>query len=105
LHDNARLAPDDLTVIRLDRRRDAFDAVFDKLDAKRINDSRARRGGGVVSGDRSHASEEFFSGNVASLLDAASPISRVEIRRRSMPGHLREEIKLSMTGDAGETPK
>jgi hypothetical protein len=103
--DDARLAPDDLTVIRLDRKRDAFDAVFDKLDAKRINDSRARRGGGVVSGDRSHASEEFFSGNVASLLDAASPISRVEIRRRSMPGHLREEIKLSMTGDAGETPK
>lgn len=103
--DDARLEPDDLTVIRLDRRRDAFDAVFDKLDAKRIDDYRARRGGGDISGDQSPASEEFFSGNVASLLDAASPISRVEIRRRSTPGHLREEIKLSMTGDAGETPK
>jgi hypothetical protein len=107
--EDARLAPDDLTVIRLDRRREAFDAVFDKLDAKRVGDYRAGRGavgsaGQSSASDQNPASDQnspslkFFSGNVASLLDAASPVARVKIRRRTAPGRLSEEVELSVTG-------
>jgi hypothetical protein len=96
---DARFATDDLTVIRLDRRSEAFDRVFDKLDAGRVGDYRAGRGGDATQSQHP-ASEEFFSGNVASLLDVASSVSRVEIRRRSMPGRLREEVELSLSGDA-----
>lgn len=95
---DARFAPDDLTVIRLDRKREAFDAFFDKLDAKRVGDYRASRGSGA--GDQSPNSEGFFSGNVASLLDAASPATCVEIRRRATPGRLREEVELLTAGAA-----
>jgi hypothetical protein len=94
--DEARLAPDDLTVIHLDRKREAFDAVFDKLDAKSERDDSAEHGDNA--GDRGAASEDFFSGNVASLLDAAWPVTRVEIRRRTTPGRLREEVEL-LTAD------
>lgn len=96
--DDARFAPDDLTVIGLDRKREAFDEVFDKLDAQRVAEYRAARAN--AASDQSSASEEFFSGNVASLLDAASPVARVEIRRRTTPGRLREEVELSTAGAA-----
>jgi hypothetical protein len=94
---DTRFAPDDLTLIRLDRRGAAFDSVFDKLDAARVSDYRASRGVDA-SRDQDSASEEFFSGNVASLLDTASPVSRVEIRRRSTPGRLHEEVEMLMSG-------
>jgi hypothetical protein len=96
---DARFATDDLTVIRLDRRSEAFDGVFNKLDAGRVSDYRASRGGDATQ-SQPPASEEFFSGNVASLLDAASSVSRIEVRRRSTPGRLREEVRLSVSGDA-----
>ena len=92
---DARLAPDDLTVIRLDRKREAFDGVFEKLDAERVRAYWANRSRDTSKGE---ASEEFFSGNVASLLDVASSVSRVEIRRRSTPGRLHEEVEMLMSG-------
>jgi hypothetical protein len=75
---------DELTVIRLDRRAAAFDGVFSKLAEKRSQ-----------TGGHNTTSEGFFSGNVSSLLDAISPASRIEIRRRSTPGRLREEVEIS----------
>jgi hypothetical protein len=84
---------DDLTLIRLDHRAEAFDGVFSKLDERRSRDS--REGGAGDTQDARAASEEFFSGNVSSLLDAASAVARVEIRRRSTPGRLHEEVEMS----------
>jgi hypothetical protein len=86
-------APDDLTLIRFDRREQAFDRVFERLDARQViahAEGRGRSAG--QSGERT--SEEFFSGNVTSLLDVASAVSRVEIRRRSSPGRLYVEVEV-----------
>jgi hypothetical protein len=93
---DTRFATDDLTVIRLDRRAEAFDGVFEKLDAARVRDYWSGRVGGAAE-DESLPSEEFFSGNVASLLDVTSSVSRVEIRRRSTPGRLQEEVEMLMS--------
>ncbi|HJQ32384.1 MAG TPA: hypothetical protein VJ866_09400 [Pyrinomonadaceae bacterium] len=91
---NTPAAWDELTVIHLDRRAEAFDAVFAKLEEKQARDRQAGRRGD----DGDSASERFFSGNVASLLDAASTVGRVEIRRRSTPGRLHEEVELWASG-------
>lgn len=96
---DARFAPDDVTLIRLDRKAQAFNQVFDKLDAQRVSDYWKSRKGGADESQPS-ASEEFFSGNVASLLDVASSVSRVEIRRRSTADRLHVEVEIVMSGDA-----
>lgn len=97
---DARFTPDDVTLIRLDRRAEAFDAVFTMLDAGSVRDYWRQRG---EEASQEHPSEEFFSGNVASLLDVASPVGRIRVSRRSTPGRLREEVELFMSGDsAGE---
>jgi hypothetical protein len=101
---DAAHAPDDLTLIRLDQRKQAFDRVFAKLDAQRIAAHAQAHGesednGGDASPVSTAASEEFFSGNVASLLDVASPVSRVEIRRRTTPGRLYVEVELILDKD------
>jgi hypothetical protein len=90
---DAAHAPEDLTLIRLDRRAQAFDRVFEKLDAQRVA-ARSEERDGSVDKNEEAASEEFFSGNVSSLLDVASPVSRVEIRRRSAPGRLYVEVEM-----------
>ena len=92
-------APDDVTLIRLDRKGQAFDRVFGKLDAQRISDYWEGRKGGAAESQPS-ASEEFFSGNVASLLEVASSVSRVEIRRRSAADRLHVEVEVFMSGGA-----
>jgi hypothetical protein len=81
-------APDDVTVIRLAARKQAFDRVFARLDAERVKEYNAGRLWG-----RDAPSEEFFSGNVASLLGVASPVERVEIRRRTTGGRMRVEVE------------
>jgi len=96
---DARFAPDDVTLIRLDHKGQAFDQVFGKLDAQRVSDYWKSRDGGAA-GSRSPASEEFFSGNVASLLDVASSVSRVEIRRCSTADRLHVEVEMVMSGGA-----
>jgi hypothetical protein len=82
---------DDLTVINLDQRKQAFDEVFDKLDAQAVKDYWKRRGESA-DGEPVGASKEFFSGNVSSLLGAASRVGRIEIKRNSLPDRLHEEI-------------
>jgi hypothetical protein len=75
-------ATDDLTIVRFDQRKSAFDDIMTTLDKDASH----------VQADPNQLSETFFSGNIASLLDAASQLNRVEITRRASPNGLREEI-------------
>ncbi|HYX40668.1 MAG TPA: hypothetical protein VE821_03165, partial [Pyrinomonadaceae bacterium] len=100
----APAALDELTVVRLDRRAQGFDQVFARLDAQRIKAYWAeRRGREHDKQDETSAptnaplpSEEFFSGNIASLLNVAARVRAVEITRSHQPGRLREEIEFMM---------
>ena len=92
---DSKAALDKLTVVRLDQREQAFDQIFGKLDAPPIKDYwKARR--------RNHQdgledrSQEFFSGNIASLLSVASRVSEIEIRSILLCGRLREEIEIRL---------
>jgi hypothetical protein len=84
-------ALDDLTIIRLDQRKTAFDDIVNRLDAESIK----RRQATAAKDDKDAAakSEEFFSGNIGSLLDVASNVSRIEIKRSSSANSLHEEIE------------
>lgn len=62
---------DDLTIVRFDQRKSAFDDIM-----KRLDDS----------------AEAFFSGNIGSLLDVASELSHIEITRRVSSNGMHEEI-------------
>lgn len=73
---------DDVTIVRLDQRKSAFDNIMNRLD----NDAAQQ------PPDSAKLSESFFSGNIGSLLDVASDLNRIEITRRSAPGGLHEEI-------------
>ena len=83
-------ALDDLTIIRLDQRKSAFDDIVDRLDAESIKRRQAARG--KDEKDPTGTSEEFFSGNIGSLLDVASNVTRIEIKRSSSSSGLHEEI-------------
>src|SRR6266436_4045448 len=85
-------ALDDLTIIRLEQRKQGFDDVVGKLDAEAI---RARTTSNKKDGNTSD-SKEFFSGNLGSLLDVASGISQIEIRRSSPSNRLHEEIDYTL---------
>jgi hypothetical protein len=69
-----KLVFDDLTVIRLSEREQAFDQIMNKL----------------AVGEKT----DFFVGNVGSLLDVGSDVERVEIRRNSSAKYLSERIDL-----------
>ena len=75
-------ATDDLTIVRFDQRKSVFDEIMNTLDKDAVQ----------VQTNSSQLSETFFSGNIASLLDVASQLNRVEITRRASPNGLREEI-------------
>ncbi|HEV7683051.1 MAG TPA: hypothetical protein VGO68_13060 [Pyrinomonadaceae bacterium] len=81
---------DDLTVIRLDQRKPAFDDIVNRLDAESIKRSQAARAKDAK--ETSGKSEEFFSGNISSLLDVAANVTRIEIKRSSSSNNLHEEI-------------
>jgi hypothetical protein len=81
----------DLTVIRLGQREQAFDSLMRKLDAPRVKAYWLER-----KKDQNEAdgpSQEFFSGNVASLLDVASPVAEIRIKRSFEKNRLREEVE------------
>jgi len=80
---------DELTIIRFDRRRESFDDIVNVLDADAIK--QRRQADSSIKG-----SQEFFSGNISSLLDVASDVSRIEIKRKSAGNSLHEEIVLVM---------
>ena len=70
---------DDLTIVRFDQRKSAFDDIMKRLDSHGQNDSR-------------QMSEAFFSGNIGSLLDVASDLTHIEITRRFSSSGMHEEI-------------
>jgi hypothetical protein len=74
-------ATDDLTIVRFDQRKSAFDDIMNWLD----NDEAQKP-------PESKISDAFFSGNISSLLDVASDLNRIEITRRTSSNGLHEEI-------------
>jgi hypothetical protein len=75
-------AADDLTVVRFDQRKSAFDDIMKTLDQDGIQGQT----------DSRQLAEAFFSGNIGSLLDVASDVSRVEIARRASSNGLHVEL-------------
>ena len=73
---------DDLTIVRFDQRKSAFDDIMKRLDDN----------GPLGQTDPKQISEAFFSGNIGSLLDVASDLSQIEITRRMSSNSLHEEI-------------
>ncbi|OLE55471.1 MAG: hypothetical protein AUG51_03155 [Acidobacteria bacterium 13_1_20CM_3_53_8] len=88
-HAHSLSQTNDLTVIRLDQRKQAFDEVLGRLDTEAAE--RQARAHNAHENSVS-TSDEFFSGNISSLLDVASSVSRIEIRRSSATNRLHEEI-------------
>jgi len=83
----------ELTVIRFDQRQQVFDQVVEKLDAQRVKAYRESKRG--QSGSEALPSQEFFSGNLASLFGVASRVREVQIKRSWQAGRLREEVIFS----------
>jgi hypothetical protein len=81
----------DLTVIRLEEREQAFDSLMRKLDAPRVKAYWVTRK--KEPGEKDGRSQEFFSGNISSLLDVASPVREIRIKRNLRPARLREEVE------------
>ena len=83
----------ELTVVRLSARRTAFDQIFSKLDEPRIKSYwKERRGEEFKQIGPNESSMEFFSGEIASLLDVAAPVEQIRIQRSYAGGRLREEV-------------
>jgi hypothetical protein len=81
-------AADDVTIVRFDQRKTAFDEIMNRLDnaaAQQQQDSKI--------------SEAFFSGNISSLLDVASDLNRIEITRRASSDGMHEEIHFVLKSD------
>ena len=89
----------DLTVIRLGQREQAFDSLMRKLDAPRVAAYWRERK--TEQGEADGHSQEFFSGNVASLLDVASPVAEIRIARSYRRNRLSEEVEFVLK----ENPK
>jgi hypothetical protein len=84
----------ELTVIRLTERAAAFDRIFARLDQARVQAYWRKRKGDEAA--PAEASREFFSGEIASLLDVAAPAAKVRIQRNLAGGRMREELTVSM---------
>ena len=78
----------ELTVIRLSQRKQAFDQIFARLEEPMVNAYWQQRRGEEANGP----SQEFFSGEIASLLDVASPVHDVRIQRSYGNGRMKEEV-------------
>ncbi len=83
----------ELTVIRLAERKTAFDQIFASLDEPRIKAYwKERRGEEVKQLGPNEPSMEFFSGEIASLLDVAAPVEQIRIQRSHAGRRLHEEV-------------
>ena len=79
---------DEVTIIR-DRRSESFDDIVNVLDADAIKQQQVRN-------PEIKTSQEFFSGNISSLLNVVSDVSRIEIKRKSSGNSLHEELEFVM---------
>ncbi len=84
---------DELTIIRFDRRKESFDDVVNVLDADAI---KKQQKPSDPNTNPIEGSQEFFSGNISSLLTVASDVSHIEIKRKSLGNNLHEEIEIVM---------
>lgn len=85
---------EDLTVIRFAQRKQAFDDILGSLDdeeSKRRQQARGQNANNAAV-QPTPLAPQFFSGEIGSLLDVASNVSRVEIRRSSFSNRLHEEV-------------
>lgn len=87
----------ELTIIRFSERARAFDPIFATLDAPLVKAYWQERRGKDYTGQE--ASQEFFSGNVASLLDVAAPVRAMIVQRQMAKGRWREEIALVIANE------
>ena len=87
---------DNLTIIRIDQRKQVFDDIVGKLDAEAIAAREKARKEAKESPDKDHSSAEFFSENLSSLLDVSSAVTRLEIKRSSSANRLHEEIAFAL---------
>jgi hypothetical protein len=85
----------EITVIRFNRRKEVFDSIFAKLDEPRIKSYWKTRRGEGLEVKLGEPSQEFFSGNLASLLDVASPVEEIRIERSFDSVRMREEVVLA----------
>lgn len=81
---------DNLTVIRLDKREQAFDEIMKKLRVAENKNALSISGNynGIIPGKT-----DFFVDNIGSLLDVSREIKQIEIRRSSERNYLFEELK------------
>jgi hypothetical protein len=84
---------DELTIIRFDRRKESFDDVVNVLDADAI---KKQQKPSDPNTNPIEGSQEFFSGNISSLLTVASDVGHIEIKRKSLGNNLHEEIEIVM---------
>ncbi|MBS1786451.1 MAG: hypothetical protein JST85_01940 [Acidobacteria bacterium] len=80
------------TIIQLNERKQAFDQVFARLEEPMVKAYWRQRGGEEASGP----SQEFFSGEISSLLDVASPVREIRIHRSYTSGRMKEEVTAKM---------
>jgi hypothetical protein len=82
-------ATNDLTIVRFDQRKSAFEDIMKTLD----------KDAPQPPTDASKISEAFFSGNIGGLLDVVSELRRVEITRRASSNGLHEEIHFVLSSE------
>lgn len=82
-----------LTVIDFTQRQQVFDGIFNKLQEDTIDDYQETH---ATSGA---STEDFFTGNIASLLDSVSPVEKIIITKDSSPGQFHELIRIKLIQD------
>ncbi len=82
-----------LTVIDFTQRQQAFDGIFNKLQEDVIDDYQETHASSGAS------TEDFFTGNIASLLDSISPVEKIIITKDSSPGQFHELIRIKLIQD------
>lgn len=82
-----------LTVIDFTQRQQVFDGIFSKIQEDAIDDYQETHATSNAS------TEDFFTGNIASLLDSVSPVEKVIITKDSSQGQFHELIRIKFTQD------
>ena len=87
---------DELAVIRLNQRKNAFDGVMQKIEMKKTvaketvqTDAKATDAENIANDDKE---SDFFTGNIGSLLDTIEDVDRIEIGKNRRADVLVEQI-------------
>lgn len=82
-----------LTVIDFTQRQQAFDGIFNKIQEDVIDDYQETHASSGAS------TEDFFTGNITSLLDSVSPVEKIIITKDNSPGQFHELIRIKLIQD------